>query len=247
MELWEKILIYSLALIFVVFFCVDVVSASDFGNFSLEQQNDACGVLNLSFIDCYDFWVKLNLNVSCSVDLSENFSVCEDDLNKSLMDPNCSIFEDGYVDDLVKIDDYKLRGLEPVFISGEIDDWIKIKNDTIVLNSPLDCSQECSVIVSQLKEQYEFDVDDSDDDVTRQNTVFMIFFCVVVFAIVIWNFGKKYFRNNQQVGKVPPADCDLSSPDIPISPKPNGTVASSLVSSVDVDVEEVKPANSEMF
>lgn len=160
------------------------VFALNLTNITLDQQNDVCDVLNLSFVDCYDFW-GLVKNFTCVCESCEicnfsNYTLKKDCFNKS--DCNCS--KD--LDELEKIDEYKKRGFEPVFEGGYITNFKKADN----LSCKTDCSQECFSQIQQIKSQYE----DNSPSPKNQDMMFFWFFIGLVIIGGVFFIFKKFSR-----------------------------------------------------
>ena len=166
-------------------------------NFSESQKDDFCDYFNYSYIECYELWDavdKLDSNFTCEVCNYSNYTISSECFN--LVDCNCTEEEP-----LTKIDDYAKRGFEPVFEGGVIVNWKKIGNDSC---EAFDCRQQCSEAVEAVKRQYEGNSESGEDDVSKQNSVFVLFLVGVV-VLGIGYFAFKKIRKSS-VKFVPPED-----------------------------------------
>lgn len=233
MKLWEKILYVSLLVIILLFSVMNYVSAFDLGNVTLQQQNDVCEVLNLTYIDCYDLWqiVSDYNETTCDVCNYSNYTLTSECFNET----DCTNCSDD-LGELEKIDEYQKRGFEPVFENGIIVNFQKARNESC---EAYDCSKQCEEAVSSVYAQFE-NRSDEEKEKEPSNMPYFIF-AFLIFALVIGLIAIKKFRMfspkippHIQYGESPPSP-PLPNPSahefsIPEPPKPD---TSSLQESVD--------------
>jgi hypothetical protein len=228
---WLKLIFFTLvALVFLTFISIGV-NALSLSNVTLDQQTDICNVLNLTFTDCYELWsIVENPNQTITwVNSSCNYSdyTLNSDINHTNVTyvSNCS--EEDY---LTKIDDYDVRGFEPVFEKGIIVNWAKKKNESC---EAFDCTMQCSEAVSRAKDECEV-ILQGDPDITKQNNVFLLAFGGGVLLLVGYFVIKRVLRGKdlsiqppqsfsppmQQVSQYQPLPVDQSSYSHPVPQKP---------------------------
>ena len=194
---WLKfIVVVCIFIALVCIFSIHQVLALDVSNITLEQQNNICTDLNLSFMDCFGFWnIVGNHNVSKECNYS-NYTLNTNIVNMS----NCT-----EVEPLTKIDDYAIRGFEPVFSDGIITNWAKKKNESC---EAYDCTKQCATAVNDYKDRNKNISEDSED-----NDSFFYVIMGMIVLLIIGYFLYQKMRKNKGGGSTL-----YSSPITPIQP-----------------------------
>ena len=222
---FELLLLKKLNLIiwylFLVCCCIIIVPfASAQHNFSLGQQNLVCSDLNMTFVECYDFWIMVehfNETQNNTIYIQPNYT---NYTHNSLLE-NCS----NELDELSKIDSYAERGFEPIFENGLIINFKKVDNQTCPTPDLLSfCAESVNSARTSCLSSVPFESSSPDE----QNEMFLWILLVFVFLGIVYFFGKKYLLKIQSV-PVPQPNLQGSFQHsfISESPKPEIEVAKS--------------------
>lgn len=189
---------FIILLLLLVLFSLFRVSSYDL-NVTFEQQSEICGLLNFTFLECYELWATVNNASSCVL----NQTTCS---NKTVfLDKNCSL-------------EIEYKRVE----WDHEEEMARItQNDSCDF---VDCSSECEASVQAIKEQYESAGSSSDSSLSN-NVLLVGVISLVIFLVIVY-FVIKKTKSKFVTGMTTPSygythsPPPFSSPVVPLLPEP---------------------------